>query len=96
MINIIFNTEYHGYRFDVTCSALVLFMWLKFLYCFKYTSTFGPIFKMTEQMTIDLVRLMTIWCLLLIIFTCVSLLSFGQLETFSDPFRAFVYFFEVS
>lgn len=65
------------YRFDLLLSTIVLCTWLRLVVSFKYTATFGPMFKMIEKMTIDLMRFVTLWFMMLIMFACVALLAFG-------------------
>ena len=57
---------------------------------------FGPIFKMIEKMMIDLGKFMVIWLLLMVMFSAVAILTFGQLESFKEMWPTFVYFFEAS
>lgn len=47
-------------------------------------------------MLIDLGKFLTIWVIVLIMFSCVGILAFGQLENFQDLETVFIYFFESS
>ena len=44
----------------------------------------------------DLGKFLTIWIIVLIMFSCVAILAFGQLENFQDIETVFIYFFESS
>lgn len=77
MLNIIMNIQGDLYRLDGVLSMLVLCTWLKLVFSFKFTSTFGPLFTMVEKMTIDLGTFMILWLVLLLMFACVATLAFG-------------------
>jgi uncharacterized membrane protein (DUF373 family) len=62
----------------------------------KYTQMFGPIFKMIEQMTKDLGKFMVIWMTIILMFGCVGLLMFGELEAFQSLFPTLIMLFESS
>ena len=47
-------------------------------------------------MLIDLGKFLTIWVIVLIMFSCVGILAFGQLENFQELETVFIYFFESS
>ena len=67
---------------------------MKFLFYFRVSKTFGPLFKMIQQMTLDLVKFAVIWSIILIMFTCVAVLSFGELTQFHSVFDVGVIFIE--
>lgn len=96
LLNVMWNSENDGSRFDILMAGVVFLTWLKLIFYFRVSMTFGPVFKILEEMAIDLARFMVIWLLLMIMFTCVAVLTFGQLETFQDLKNVFVYFFEAS
>jgi hypothetical protein len=39
-------------------------------------------FRILQQMILDLTKFLTIWIIVLIMFSCVGILAFGQLENF--------------
>ena len=47
-------------------------------------------------MIIDVFKFLVIWVIVLIMFTCVGILAFGQLENFQTFEQVIVYFFESS
>jgi hypothetical protein len=44
-------------------------------------------------MLIDLGKFLTIWVIVLTMFSCVGILAFGQLENFQELETVFIYFF---
>lgn len=77
MLNVIWNIEQGKFRIDLLMASLVFFTWLKLIFFFRVSTTFGPVFKIIEEMTIDLGKFMVIWSLIFIMFTFVAILAFG-------------------
>jgi len=94
------NILWHQYRatypFEYFLAAAALNTWLKFLLKLRVTKQFGPMFKTLQNMTIDLIQFMIIWLVVLIMFTCVSILIFGQLDSFQNFIDILVMYFEAS
>lgn len=59
-------------------AVLCLLSWFKMLMMLRLTKTFGPLFKIIEQMMIELATFMFIMALVYAMFTCVSLVAFGD------------------
>ena len=70
--------------------------WLKLLLRMSITRTFGPMFKMLINMMLDLLQFMVLWIVILLTFTCVSCLIFGQLESFQNFIEVLQIFFDAS
>lgn len=70
--------------------------WLKLLLRMRVTRTFGPMFKMLLNMAYDLVIFMFLWVVILLTFTCVSNLIFGDLPSFQNFFSSLQIFFEAA
>lgn len=45
-------------------------------------------------MIVDLAKFLVVWTIILVMFTCVSVLAFGELKEFHDIFIVFTFFFE--
>jgi len=88
--------EKNELRFDFLTAIMVFFIWLRLLFYFKITKTFGPMFKIIQEMIIDLGKFMSIWFVVMLTFTSISILCFGQLSKFTTYKSAFIYFFEVA
>lgn len=84
------------YPFEYLLAILAGNTWLKLLLKLRVTKLFGPMFKTLQNMTIDLVQFMIIWGIVLIMFSCISSLIFGQLDAFQDFGSILVLYFETS
>jgi hypothetical protein len=51
--------------------------WFKLLLKLRVTKQFGPLFKVLQNMIIDLMQFMVLWTIELVIFTSISMLMFG-------------------
>lgn len=51
--------------------------WFKLFLYFRASLTFGPMFKILQQMLTDLIKFLTIWTMILVMFVCVAMLAFG-------------------
>ena len=74
--------EGHHYQFDFLLGAIAFITWLKCSLQLKVSKTFGPLFKLIEEMSIDLAKFMVLWLFVIVTFTCVGTLIFGSLEAF--------------
>ena len=84
MINVMWQIQINGYRFDFLLAFLAFLTWFKLFLYFRTTQTFGPMLRILQQMMTDLAKFMSIWLILLMMFVCVAMLAFGQLETFKS------------
>lgn len=57
---------------------------------------FGPMFKIMYKMAVDLIKFLVVWVMVLLLFSCVSLLIFGQADGFKDFFQVVVFYFQAS
>lgn len=53
---------------------------------------FGPMYKILYSMVQDLMKFIVIWFVILVMFSCVAILAFGELEGFTNLNKAFQYF----
>jgi hypothetical protein len=72
----------HLFRLDILLAMVGFLTWLKLFFYLRNTKTFGPLFKMMEHMIVDLSKFMVIWLVIIIMFACVGILMFGELEAF--------------
>lgn len=92
MLNIVEDINRNEYRFDFLLAIVALSTWLKLLFMFRLTHSFGPMFKILYQMTKDLVKFLVIWIVIMITFSCVAILAFAQVPTFRSLETSFIYF----
>ena len=92
----IYNIETDSYRFDFVLASLVLVTWLKFFLTFRFTRTFGPMFKVLMEMIVDLAKFLVLWVVLILLFTCVSLVFFSQNDNFRNFEGVFMFFIQAS
>lgn len=74
------NPKEQTFRLDLLLAVVVAIYWLKCIMLFRVTKTFGPMLKIIHLMTIDLAQFIVIWTLILIIFTSIAQLVFGDLK----------------
>ena len=72
----------HHYQFDFLLGFIAFLTWLKLILYLKVSKIFGPLFKMMEEMTYDLIKFMIIWVLVIVTFACTATLFFGSLARF--------------
>ena len=77
MMNVMWLIHNKEYRFDYLLAITAFFQWLKLFFCFRVSQSFGPMFKILYQMTLDLVKFICIWCIVLVMFSCIGILAFG-------------------
>ena len=51
-------------------------------------------FKILQQMMVDLAKFLCIWAIILVMFVCVGMLAFGQLDNFKNMMDILIYFVE--
>ena len=73
-----------------------MFTWAKCFLAFRITATFGPMFKILARMVVDLTKFLVVWIMILVAFSCVSLILFGQCEAFKDFESVLIFYFESS
>lgn len=67
------------FRLDLLLAVIVALYWMKCILLFRVTKTFGPMLKIIQLMTKDLAQFLIIWTLIMIIFTSIAQLVFGDL-----------------
>ena len=82
MLNVMWQIHINGYRFDFLLAMVAFLTWFKLFIYFRASLTFGPMFKILQQMLTDLSKFLAIWAIILVMFTCVGMLAFGQLDDF--------------
>ena len=53
-------------------------------------------FKILVNMTLDLIKFMVLWIIELVMFSCMALMIFSQLEKFNDFWSILIMYFEAS
>ena len=94
MLNNMWYINEDIYRFDFLLAFIAFFTWLRMFFNFRITETFGPMFRILQQMIIDLGKFLVIWSVILIMFTCVAILAFGELKTFYTFEDTLIFFLE--
>ena len=77
MLNIMHLIKTNTYRFDFLLALIAFLTWIKTIFQFRVTKSFGPMFKIMYKMVIDLSKFLVIWIMVLLGFSCVSILVFG-------------------
>lgn len=77
MLNVLWMIKQNTYRFDFLLSSLVFFTWMRLIFYFRVSQTFGPMFKIMQEMIIDLGKFLAIWLIIQLMFACVAILAFG-------------------
>jgi len=93
MINIIYFLHSRTYRMDYLLAFVALMTWIKTIFLFRITQSFGPMFKIIVKMFYDLGKFLIVWCMVLLAFSCISTLIFGNLKTFDNLNSTFLYYF---
>lgn len=65
-------------------SAMVIFMWSRFLLMLQLTTTFGPMLRILLNMAGEVGKFMFIWVVVIICLTSVSSLLFGELPAYRN------------
>ena len=84
------------YRFDYVLSFLVMATWLKLFFSFRVTKTFGPMYKILYQMIFDLLKFLFIWAIVVVMFSCLTVLGFANIESFRTFPKTLVYFIQAA
>jgi hypothetical protein len=82
MINIMLKIHENEIRFDFLLACLVGLIWMKLIFYFKGLKQFGPMFKIITCMIFDLLKFLSVWLIIQLMFSCMSMLIFGQLSAF--------------
>ena len=67
------------FHFDWLLSAVAFCIWLRLLFMLILTNTFGPLITTTVRMIKDLAIFFVLFIIELVAFSCVGILSFGNL-----------------
>lgn len=70
--------------------------WLKVLFFFRLTRTFGPMIKIIVEMIKEMLVFCVIWLALLLFLNCIATSLFGDLPEYSDFFGALIMLFEAA
>mmetsp|Transcript_564 Transcript_564/g.915 ORF Transcript_564/g.915 Transcript_564/m.915 type:complete len:236 (+) Transcript_564:879-1586(+) len=65
-------------------SAMVIFMWSRFLLMMQLTKTFGPMLRILISMAGEVIKFIFIWVVVIVCLTSVSSLLFGELAEYSQ------------
>ena len=82
------------FHFDVLLAATAFFFWIRLLMMLTLTFTFGPLITITIKMMKDLSIFFVLFTIELIAFSCVGILSFGNLDQYESLHGTMVMFFE--
>lgn len=63
---------------------------------FRVTKQFGPLFKMIYKMTLELMKFLVFWFVMILIFSCVAMLIFSHIENFHNIKDTFFYFLQAA
>ena len=77
MLNVMWQIHINGYRYDFLLALVAFLTWFKLFLYFRASLIFGPMFKILQQMLTDLIKFLTIWAIILVMFVCVAMLAFG-------------------
>jgi hypothetical protein len=69
-------------RWDYHLSFMAIFVWGKFIFMFENTRTFGPLIKIIIVMTLNLMKFLVIWALVILLFGCVATIVFIPYNAF--------------
>lgn len=69
------------FRLDLLLAVVVALYWIKIILLFQVTKTFGPIIKIIALMTKDLAQFLVLWSVILLVFTSVACILFGDITT---------------
>ena len=82
------------FHFDWLLSAVAFCIWLRLLFMLILTNTFGPLITITVNMMKDLTIFFVLFGIELVAFSCVGILSFGNLPEYQTLQGTLVMFFE--
>jgi hypothetical protein len=78
MFNAMMLIKTNDLRFDYMLAFLVGMIWFKTIFYFRGFVMFGPMFRILQDMVKDLGQFMMLWVLVLMMFSSVSVLLFGD------------------
>lgn len=78
------------FRFLIFLAVMDVFMWLRFLLMLQLTKSFGPMLRIIISMIGETLKFLAIYAVILLTFSGVSSLLFGDLEEFQRPERVFI------
>ena len=84
------------FHFDWLLSITAFLFWIRLIFMMQLTKMFGPLIRTTVAMMKDLVIFFLLFTIQLIAFSCVGILSFGNLEDYETLQDAFIMFFTTS
>ena len=82
-----------NFHFDLLLAACAFMFWLRLLFMLILTNTFGPLITITVNMMRDLSIFFVLFSIELIAFSCVGILSFGNMEEYESLSTTLVMFF---
>ena len=82
------------FHFDWLLSAVAFLFWLRLLFMLILTNTFGPLITITINMLRDLFIFFILFMIELTAFSCVGILSFGNLQDYNSVSVTLVMFFQ--
>jgi len=84
MERVIEEIEAGHFRFDFLLACTAAFFWLKVFSLLRLTRTFGPLIKIIMSMLYQIMVFCILWGIQLLLFTCIGVLVFGELDEFED------------
>lgn len=96
ILNLVNDMDTGRFKFDILLSFVVGLFWLKVLFFFRLTRTFGPMIKIIAAMIKEMAIFCVIWFTQLCFLTCVSTLLFGDLPVYQSFFDAFIMLLETA
>ena len=85
-----------NYDFRDFISIILICMWLKVFLIFRVTTFLGPLIKMCIAMVSDIFVFLILFALSLLMFACVGIVLFPDVEKFSSLYNSVVYLFQAS
>ena len=82
--------------FEYLLSLLTMVTWLKLFFSFRFTKTFGPLYKCMAVMLEDLLKFLIIWAMFILMFVCMAILAFSNIEKFQSFEDTFIFFVEAA
>ena len=82
--------------FEYLLSLLTMVTWLKLFFSFRFTKTFGPLYKCMANMMEDLLKFLVIWALLILMFACMAILAFSNIDKFQSFETTMIFFIEAA
>ena len=83
-LNMAAASLYHTFRFDILIAIEAALIWIKFIFMFENTKTFGPTIKIIQVMARKMMEFLTVWSMVIVAFACTGLLMFAHNESFNS------------